>query len=261
MMTSRNPGRGRGRNWAVAIGVWAWATWAGAQGSIYEVPEVPGEVVGAWDVNILADDVHFETAAILRMVRLRLAIAGEQECKVWIFDSMGSPALHVQGFTNVPATNQFDVSTYDVEMRVQVPKDIYVGFSAQGDGWNATDSDFWSRGNVVNRGVAGTAGQYYYGLVEGGQLTTMYPADAVSHGCIQILSEPVRMEGVAVSSGQVQVAVSSLPIHATNRMQRAVVAETPAWEDVGVVAPGEEMGTWSADAGAERGALYRVESR
>ena len=56
----------------------AWALGAGAAPGavVYEVPEMKGEVVGAWDVNILADDVHFATPTLLSQVRIRLAIAG-----------------------------------------------------------------------------------------------------------------------------------------------------------------------------------------
>ncbi len=244
----------------VAAGLCAWTAWVWAQGSIYEVPEVAGEVVGAWDVNILADDVEFEVASIIRMVRLRLAIAGEQDCRVWIFDSLNAPPLHVQAFTNVPATNQFDVSTYDIELRVQVPREVYIGFSAQGDGWGETDSDFWSRGNVVNRGVEGTRGQYYYGPVAGGQLTTMYAADIVSYGCIQILSEPVRIEGVETGAVEIHLTIDSLPVHASNRVMRSTSAAGSAWEERGELPAGVESANWSESLAGGTSAFYRIES-
>ena len=110
---------------------------------IYEVPEATNKVAGAWDVNILADDVHFSAPSVIRQVRLRLAIAGTQTCRLWIFTMLNSPPIYTAVFTNVPASSEYNVSTYDFDMQLQVPRDIYVGFSAQGGGWNApTNTDY-----------------------------------------------------------------------------------------------------------------------
>ena len=105
-----NPGL---RAWLQTVGWIAWALGGGgaAGATIYEVPENYDKFVGARDENIMADDVHFETAAILKQVRIRLAIRGSQTCKIWLFDALSSPPLHVAEFTNVPATNATDVST------------------------------------------------------------------------------------------------------------------------------------------------------
>ena len=229
--------------------------------SIYEVPEIAKEVVGAWDVNILADDVHFKTAAIISKVRIRLAIAGEQTCKLWIFDALNSAPLHTVLFTNVPATSEYDVSTYDFDMQVQVPKDIYVGFSAQGDGWTASAVDYWSWGTVVNQGVAGTAGQYYYGPVTGEKLTSVYaPVGNVSFGCLQILAEPVQIDTLTVATGQVNLALASLPVYATNSVERIERMGETNWQARGTLPFGVASTTWSENNNAPTSSFYRITS-
>lgn len=231
-------------------------------GSIYEVPENPNQVVGAWDVNILADDVHFKAPAIIRKIRMRLAIAGLQTCKIWVFAATNSAPIHTASFTNVPATNEFDVSTYDFDMELLVPKDIYVGFSAQGNGWGGTTNiDYWSRGTLVHEGVTGTAGQYYYGPVAGEKLTAIFnPADG-SFGCLQILSEPVRIDTVSVKTGHVHLAISSLPLQITSRVERCEIAGGTNWQEAATLPLGASNQVWSASNSAATSFFYRVKSR
>ena len=231
-----------------------------ARAVIYEVPENKTNFVGARDVNILADDVHFKTASIISKVRMRLAIKGVQACTIWLFDAMNSLPIHTVSFTNVPAFNEFDVSTYDFDMHVQVPKDIYVGFSAQGDGWT-NNADFWSLGTVVNQGVAGTAGQYYYGPVTGEQLNAIYNIGDSSFGCLQILSEPVQVTNLVVATGQVHPAIAALPIYATNAVERIETIGGTNWQDRGTLSLSVESTTWSESNSAPTSAFYRIKSR
>ncbi|MGD9782045.1 MAG: hypothetical protein AB7V14_07820 [Kiritimatiellia bacterium] len=238
------------------------ACWdAPSRASIYEVPEMPGEVVGAWDANILADDVHFETAAIVGTIRQRLAIKGNQTCTLWVFDALNRPPIHTVSFTNVPAADPFDVSTYDFPMHLQVPRDVYVGFSAQGDGWTNTFSDYWSWGTNVVRGIVGTAGQYYYGTVAGGQLATSYNAGNDSYGCMQILAAPARIDGMAVATGHVHLAISELPIYATNAVERVESAGETNWAEAETLPLGASNHVWVATNGPATSAFYRVRSR
>ena len=232
-----------------------------ARVDLYEVPENASKLVGARDVNILADDIHFETAAIISKIRIRLAIAGVQTCQLWLFDALGSPAIHTVTFTNEPATTNTDVSTYDFDMHVQVPKDIYIGFSAQGDGWTANAVDYWSLGTGVNPGVAGTAGQYYFGPVAGGQITTAYNTGDSTFGCLQILSEPVRITGMVLATGHVDLAISPLPIYATNVVERNESAGGTNWTELETLPPGVSNHTWSATNGFATSAFYRIKSR
>ena len=234
---------------------------APARASIYEVPETDGEVVGARDVNILADDVHFKTAAIIGMIRLRLAIQGTQTCMLWVFDALNRPPLHAVEFTNVPAASPFDLSTYDFPMHLQVPRDIYVGFSAQGGGWTNTLVDYWSWGSVVTQGIAGTAGQYYYGTVAGGQLTASYDAGNGSYGCMQILAEPARIDGVEMATGHVHLAISGLPIYATNAVERVESAGETNWAEVETLPSGASNHVWAATNGPATSVFYRIRSR
>lgn len=229
--------------------------------TIYEVQENPNKVVGAFDVNILADDVHFETASIISKIRMRLAIKGVQTCKLWLFDAMDRDPIYTVSFTNVPATNEFNVSTYDFDMQVQVPKDIYVGFSAQGDGWTNTLSDYWSLGTVINWGGVGTVGQYYYGSVAGEKLTSVFtPVGNNPFGCLQILSEPVRINSVVVETGQVHLAVGALPVYATNAVERSETAAGTNWQDRGTLPLGVESTTWSENNNAPTSSFYRIKS-
>ena len=229
--------------------------------SVYEVPETRGEVVGAWDGNIFADDVGFEVPSLVRMVRLRLAIAGVQTCRLWIFEELDAPPVYVATFTNAPATNQYDVATYDFAMRLHVPRRIYVGFSAQGGGWGANGVDYWSRGFAVNRGVAQTPGTYYYGTVAGGRLTETYAPGDGSFGCMQILAEPARIAEAGVDGdGLFRLRAESLPIRADNRVVRGARVGDAAWEECGVLPEGEEDAEWSGPS-AEGAGFYRIESR
>lgn len=229
--------------------------------AIYEVPETKTNWVGGWDVNIMADDVHFETAAIIHKIRIRLAIAGVQTCQLWLFEALSSPAIHTLTFTNEPANINTDVSTYDFDMHVQVPKDIYVGFSAQGDGWTANAVDYWSMGNTINQGRAGTSGQYYYGPVTGGQITTVYNSGDSSFGCLQIFSEPVQINELIVATGQVNLTLASLPIYATNAVERSENVGGTNWQIRGTLPFGVAATIWSESNSAPTSAFYRITSR
>ena len=254
-----NPGL---RAWWQIAGWIAWVLGAGATtaATIYEVPENVDKFVGARDENIMADDVHFETASIVKRVRIRLAIRGSQTCKIWLFDALSSPPLHVAEFTNVPAPGATNVATYDVPMHVQVPKDVYVGFSAQGDGWT-NGADYWSLGDAVNAGVAGTPGGYYYGTVVGEQLTNTFNIVYATYGCMQIQSEPVRIDAAGVATGFVNLAISELPIHATNAVERIASLGATNWTEVEELPQGASNHIWSVPVGTATAAFYRVTSR
>ncbi len=227
---------------------------------IYQVPENGDKIVGARDENIMADDIHFGTASIIRLVRIRLAIRGTQTCKLWLFDALNSPPLHAAAFTNVPAANERDMSTYDMPMLVQVPQDVYVGFSAQGDGWT-NKADFWSQGATVDVGVADNPGIHYYGPVTGEQLTASFNIGSPTYGCLQIFYEPVRFDGIEVATGQLGLAISSLPLHATNRLEQIDSLGGTNWAEVETLPLGVSNCAWTATNGAATRAFYRVISR
>ena len=253
-----NPGL---RAWWQIAGWIAWVLGAGATtaATIYEVPENVDKFVGARDENIMADDVHFETASIVKRVRIRLAIRGSQTCKIWLFDALSSPPLHVAEFTNVPAPSATNVATYDVPMHVQVPKDVYVGFSAQGDGWT-NGADFWSQGDVVRAGGAGTPGDHYYGPVTGEQLTASFNVGSASYGCLQILSEPVRIESATAETGQVRLVLAELPIHGSNAVETTMSAADTNWVELDALPAGVSNHVWTTNAAAAAG-FFRIQTR
>lgn len=230
---------------------------------IYGVPEASGNAVGARDVNIMADDIHFATAAVINRINMRLAIKGTQTCQLWIFDGLNKAPLHTMSFTNMSAGSTDDPSTYNFDMELLVPKDIYVGFSAQGDGWlGTTNVDYWSLGTDVPVGVAGTPGRYYYGPVADGKLTAEFaPAVIAPYGCIQIWSEPVHIETVAVKTGHVHLAISALPLQITSIVERSMSAMGTNWQEVTVLALGASNQTWIATNSTATTSFYRVKSR
>ncbi len=243
---------------------WLAATTAVSYGTvIYGVPEASGNAVGGWDVNIMADDIHFATAAIISKISMRFAIRGTQTCKLWIFDGFDKAPLHTVAFTNIPVVSADDVSTYDFDMELLVPKDIYVGFSAQGDGWGgATNIDYWALGSGVPVGVEGTPGQYYYGSVAGGKLTAVFaPAGNMYFGCLEVLSEPLaHIDAVAVVTGHVQLAIAALPVSITSIVERSDSVDGTNWQSVATLPLGASNQTWSTSNPVATSFYYRVTS-
>jgi len=62
--------------------------------ALYEVSGECGKVVGAWDANILSDNVHFEVPSLLREIRMPMAITGVQTCQLWGFEAMSRTPIH-----------------------------------------------------------------------------------------------------------------------------------------------------------------------
>ena len=230
----------------------------GAEAVIYQVPGEKGEVVGAWDVNLLADDVHFASASILREIRMPLAIAGVQTCRLWIFDALNAEAIYTAAFTNILATNQYDVHTHVFPMQLQVPKDIYVGFSAQGGGWGANAADYWNHGKTKEQGGAGTAGEYYYGPVAGGRLTTVYQVVGAFYGGLEVVAEPVQITRMEVEGNQVDLDLAMLPVLAMNILERSDLQG--GWEGVEILPLGASNYAWSATNATAGTGFYRVRS-
>ncbi|MDP6524964.1 MAG: hypothetical protein QGI24_06840 [Kiritimatiellia bacterium] len=139
--------------------------------TVYETVSPSGNKSGAWDVNILADDVHFRCGGIITNVVMSLAIRGTNSCRVWIFDGFLRDAIYSAPFTHVPSSSSLDFQEYSFPMRVSVPKDIYIGFSAEGDGWGGSNlTDHAENDSTVASGIATNAGIYWWGAVAGGQL-------------------------------------------------------------------------------------------
>ncbi|QBG46426.1 hypothetical protein EGM51_03070 [Verrucomicrobia bacterium S94] len=138
---------------------------------VYETTDSEAEYGGAWDINIFADDVHFHHGGIITNVTLFLSIKGtNQNCRLWIFDNVVSDAIYTTTFSNTPSSSPTDFRAYHFPMRLSVPKDIYIGFSAEGDGWDEQLLDSAELAPTITRGTASGAGFYWWGPVENSQL-------------------------------------------------------------------------------------------
>ena len=235
------------RVWTVVLCVLCTAFVAQAAGlrTIYQVPALRIDVVGPIDDNIFADDVHFGVPSIISEIRIPLAIAGKQECTLWIFDALNSPPIHTVPFKNVPARSQFDFHEYVFEMDVQVPSSIYVGFSAKGDGWTANDTDWWECGNNVTAGLPGDSGLFFFGSVDDGVLTTgFFSPDPSLRGALTVRATPVRIQDFGMETNHLALTIQNLPIYATNTLERAESTDAEVWHEVEMLPLGEASVTW-----------------
>lgn len=234
----------------------------GRAGYIYDVDESSGQAIGAYDINILADDAHLPRPAVITRVDILLSVKGQQDCRLWIFGSLQQDALCAIAFTNRAAANQNDFSYYSVSLSQEVPKDFYVGFSAQGDGWGANLSDSTLGGTNVLSGVASNRNVFYYGPVAGGQLTKSYaPATDAGYFTMSISGRLLvpAVGGVSAVGDGVQLLVTNLCSWETNVVQRSGSLDSNRWDSVAsfVCAGGTTNWAGTIPAGTN-GAFYRV---
>ena len=78
---------------------------------------------------------------------------------------------------------------------------------------------------------------------------------------MQILSEPVRIDAAGVATGFVNLAISELPIHATNAVERIASLGATNWTEVEELPQGASNHVWSVPVGTATAAFYRVTSR
>lgn len=211
--------------------------------------------LGVYDVNILADDIHLEHASIITNIATLLAVAGVQECGLWIFDSLNSPPLLHVPFTNVTSLTDADLRPYSFSMNLPVPKDIFVGFSAQGDGWNANNSDVIKGATNVMIGISSNSRTYYFGSVAGGQLTTEYPVDNPAFFTIQIKEAPLRISAIDTVNEGIELSVTNLYPGTTNRLEHST--DGGRWESVTNFIAGPPGASW-IDTNANGHTLYRL---
>ena len=91
-------------------------------------------------------------------------------------------------------------------------------------------------------------------------MTASYSAGDTLHGCMQILSEPVRLDGISVVTGQVQLAIAPLPVHGTNTLEWNAAAGSTNWAAVETLPAGASNHVWGGTAPATS-AFYRVKTR
>jgi len=153
---------------------------------IYETSgESSGGPVGAFDVNILAEDITLSQAGISQIagVELTLAIAGEQEVKLWFFEEFNAPAIHVEDLGLMNTDGEYTTFLFELGAPVAVPQNFYFGFSVQGNG----ESDWIQTAAEVVVG-AGTPGTYFYGPIAGGMLTNEWAVN-VEHFDLKVFAE------------------------------------------------------------------------
>jgi hypothetical protein len=230
--------------------------------TLYDVDWPSGQAIGAFDANILADDAHLPRPAVVTHIDVALCIKGQQDCSLWLFGGLQQDALRVIPFTNQAAASQSDFFYYSFDMEQEVPKDFYIGFSAQGDGWGVNLSDSAFGGGDVMTGIASNENVFYYGSVAGGRLTKSYQP-AVNAGFFTMtvsgrLLVP-SVGGVSVAMDGVQLLVTNLCSWETNVVQRSGTPGSNGWDSVAsfVCAGGATNWTGTLPAGTNR-AFYRV---
>jgi hypothetical protein len=250
----------------ICAAVAALVCWTGVvrAGVLYDVGGPSTNAVGIFDENIMADDVHIERPAVVKRIEIVLAIAGQQQCAVWVFGRVKQDPLHVIPFTNRPAADKYDFSFYSFDLSTEVPKDFYVGLSAQGDGWGANKSDSVYTGTNVAVGIASNANRFFYGPVSVGQLLNPYDAPTnVNAGFLfMTVSGTYRVpiiSGLTFTGNAAGLAVTNLFRGETNAVERAGSLPSNEWVSSGsFVAEGDQT-NWSETVSNDADRLfYRV---
>lgn len=154
---------------------------------IYETSGEGSSPVGAFDVNILAEDISLLTSGISMIsgVELSLAIDGDQEVKLWFFDEFNAPAIHVEDLGILNTDGVSTMFQFELGAPIAVPQNLYIGVSIQGN--DATDWIKTASEVVIG---AGTPGTYFYGSIAGGILTNEWTI-TVEHFDMKVFAEGV----------------------------------------------------------------------
>ncbi len=227
-----------------------------AAGTVYLTDDQGTADLGVRDENILADDIHLEHAAIVTNILIPLAIAGTQSCGLWIFDSLNAPPFHYQAFTNIASSSRFAPQVQVFSLHVPVPKDFFIGISAQGGGWDANGVDAIRCGSDIITGIASNSALYYYGPVAGGQLTTEYPtAGGPGYFTVQVKEAPLMITGLHIGDSGVTVTGTNCFPGATHRLERSTGG---VWTEVTSFIAAD-FGADSLDTNESFQALYRLQ--
>ncbi|MGD9872906.1 MAG: hypothetical protein AB7T27_01425 [Kiritimatiellia bacterium] len=222
--------------------------------TVYLTSDSAYDGIGGFDVNIMADDIHLNHSAIITNITLPLAIAGTQICGLWIFESLNSPALHYWPFVNSTSSNDQDMKIYSFGIHAVVPKDFYIGFSAQGGGWNTTSSDYVRCGSSVLTGVASNNGVFYYGSVSGGQLTAEYAPGYPAFFTIQVKEAPLHISALQPAGGGIEISATNFYPGTTNHVERNI---NGSWIAVTNFVAGSSGANW-IDTQSNGHALFRL---
>lgn len=224
--------------------------------TVYLTDDQGSADLGVLDENILADDIHLEHAAIVTNILIPLAIAGTQSCGLWIFESLNAPPVHYQAFTNIASSSRFDPQVHAFSLQVPVPKDFFIGISAQGSGWDANGIDAIRCGSNIITGIASNSEFYYFGPVAGGELTTEYPtAGGPGYFTVQVKEAPLMITGLRIDDAGVTVTGTNCFPGTSHRLERSTGGE---WNEVASFIA-EDIGANCLDTNESFQALYRLQ--
>jgi hypothetical protein len=249
---------------AVAVAVVCRERAAAQADVLYDVADLSTNAVGVFDDNIMADDVHIQRPAVIKRIDMLLAIAGAQKCALWVFGQTNQDALCVIPFTNRPAAHKYDVWPYSFDISAEVPRDFYVGVSAQGAGWGAYNSDSVYGGTNVAVGIAGNFNRFYYGPVTNGQLLNYYdaPTNADVGFLFMTISGTYRVpaiSGLSISGDTVHLAITNLLCGETNVIERGRSLVSNLWNSKAKFVAGGDQTNWSETSSSDgNGIFYRV---
>lgn len=228
--------------------------------TVYETVNSLSEYGGAWDANIFADDVHFHHGGIITNVMMKLAIKGNQQnCRFWIFDRLGSDAIYSVPFSNAPSSNQTDFLEYNFPMQLSVPKDIYIGFSAEGDGWDAELMDCAELAPTVSNGVANGEGFYWWGTAEEGQLIQGANFNSGDYFRLKVDMLQPAITTFAVRNNDAVLQITNISGYATYLIERSFNLNSNQWEIAGEFSTNNITAAWSETPRNEwQSVLYRI---
>ena len=151
--------------------------------------ETSGETspVAAFDENILAEDISLQQHGIslISGVELSLNIYGEQEVKLWFFEDLNAPAIHVEDLGMLNTDGATTMFQFELSAPLAVPQNLYIGVSIHGNGasdWLQTATDV-----VIGSGTPGT---YFYGSIAGGILDNTWTTSS-EHFRMKVFEEGV----------------------------------------------------------------------
>lgn len=232
--------------------------------TVYETVAPTDLMGGGWDVNIFADDVHFHHGGIITNVVMNLAIKGDQQCRLWIFDGLTRAPIYSTSFTNRP-TEWGRFVEYNFPLHLDVPKDIYIGFSAQGDGWTVGETDlidFSDNATNVASGIAKTPGVYWWGSLAGGILDQSGNFGSDDYFRLRVdMLQPVINDFI-VTNNTAALQLTNLSANATYLVERSQNLNSNIWETAGEFTSYSGTESWSEElSNSWSNMSYRIQTK
>ena len=206
---------------------------------------------GAFDTNILADDIQMDHGGILTNVTMALTIKGNQDCRFWIFDGLNRPPIYSVAFTNIPS-DYTQILVYDFPMHLDVPSKIYVGFSAEGDGRvdeGHPGVDYSMSSEDVRVGQPSSPGFYWYGSISGGVLD--HGINLGKNDFFWMRVDMIRPEisSFEIANQFVRLEMSEISRHAIYEIGKSENLASNTWDVVGEFGGSESTALWGGAVG------------